>query len=75
MTAHANLYPGGKPEPEEYQIYDPEKLVESMTNGTLTVVSAANMALSMVKERFAEPDKVGVEANVWSSRRRFCEAS
>ena len=75
MTAHVNLYPDGAPGPEEYQIYDPEWLVESMANGTLTAVSAANIALSMVEKRFTQLDKAGVEANVWSNRRKFCKAS
>lgn len=45
-----------------------------MVRGTLAVGKAADIALSMVKKRFAEPDKVGVEANVWGSRRKFCKA-
>lgn len=75
MTAHANLYPDGAPGPEEYQIYDPGELVESIASGTLTVVSAANIALSMVEKRFTQLDKAGVKANVWSNRRKFCKAS
>ena len=72
MTAHANIY-RGEPKPEEYQIYDPEELVEAVVRDTLSVVSAADIALSMVGKRFAQPDKAGVEANVWSRRRKFCK--
>jgi hypothetical protein len=74
LTDHMTAHPqGGGFAPEEYQIYNPEALVESMARGTLTVVSAADIALSMVEERFAQPDKVGVAANVWNRRRKFCK--
>jgi hypothetical protein len=74
LTNHMTAHPqGGGLAPEEYQIYNPEELVGSMARGTLTVVSAADIALSMVEERFAQPDKVGVAANVWNRRRKFCK--
>jgi hypothetical protein len=72
MKTHPKFNDGREPEQEETQIYDPEKLVESMARGTSTVVAAADTALSMVKKRFAEPDKAGVEAKVWSNRRKVC---
>jgi hypothetical protein len=72
LKAHPKFNNGREPEPEETQIYDPDELVESMAKGTLTVASAADTALSTIKKRFAEPDKVGVEAKVWSSRRKRC---
>jgi hypothetical protein len=76
LTNHMTAHPQGRGlAPEEYQIYNPEELVESMARGTLTVVSAADIALSKVEERFAQPDKVCVAANVWNrSRRKFCKA-
>ena len=70
--AHPKFNDGREPEDEETQIYDPEVFVESMARGTLTVASAADTALSMVKNRFAEPDKAGLKAKVWSSRRKVC---
>ena len=70
--AHPKFNDGREPEDEETQIYDPDVFVESMARGTLTVASAADTALSMVKNRFAEPDKAGLKANVWSSRRKVC---
>ena len=45
-----------------------------MARGTLAVGKAADIALSMVEKRFGEPDKAGVQANVWGSRRKFCKA-
>lgn len=48
--------------------------MESMARGTLAVGKAADIALSMVEKRFGEPDKAGVQANVWGSRRKFCKA-
>jgi hypothetical protein len=72
MKVHPN--PGREYERKEFQIYELEKLVQSMANGTLTVESAANIALSEVKKRFQEQDKAGVEASVWGSRRKFCTA-
>jgi uncharacterized CHY-type Zn-finger protein len=77
MTAHPQ---GGlAPRPGEYQIYNPEELVESMARGTLSFGSAAAIALSMVDarvdERFAQPYKVGVISNAWNrGRRKFCKA-
>jgi hypothetical protein len=73
MKVHPNLNPGRKPERKEYQIYDSKKFVKLMADGTLTVEYASDSAQSMVKERF-RADKVGVEANVWGSRRKFCTA-
>ena len=67
MKVHPEFNNGREPE-EEIQIYDPEVFVESMARGTLTVAEAADTARSMVKKRFAEPDK----AKVWSSRRKVC---
>src|SRR5216684_4544081 len=66
MKVHSDLDPGRKPERKEYQIYDPEELVKSMADSTLTVESVSDSALSVVKKRF-RVDKVGVEANVWGS--------
>ncbi len=71
MKVHSDLDPGRKPERKEYQIYDPEELVKSMADSTLTVESVSDSALSVVKKRF-RVDKVGVEANVWGSRRKLC---
>ena len=73
MKVHPNPNPGRKLEGKEYQIYDPKKLMKLMADGSLTVESASDSAQSMVKERFGA-DRVGVEANVWGSRRKFCTA-
>jgi hypothetical protein len=72
MEEHQNLMSGGEPDRKEWQIYDPEVLVESMASGTLTVVEAADIAMKMVETRLSELDKVGVE-NVRGGRWRFCE--
>jgi hypothetical protein len=72
MSEHPNLNSGRGPVREEYQIYDREELVEKMASGTLTVAEAANIAMSMVNEKFSAPDKGGVKANVWGIRKRFC---
>jgi hypothetical protein len=53
-----------KPERKEWQIYDRDVLVETMARGTLTVVEAADIAMSMVNESFSEPDKMSIKANV-----------
>ncbi len=74
MKVHPNPGPGREHERKEFQIYDPEKLVQSMVSGTLTVERAADIALSKVKKRFEKQDKSDVEANVWGSRRKFCTA-
>lgn len=75
LMKHMKVHPSPRErERKEFQIYDLEKLVRSMANGTLTVECAADIALSKIKERFQEQDKVGVEANVWGSRRKFCTA-
>lgn len=74
MKKHPNPDPGREHGREEFQIYDPDKLVQSMANGTSTVERAAEIARSEVKKRFEELDKVDVEANVWGSRRKFCTA-
>jgi len=74
LNVHPNPDPGRRYEREEYQIYDAEKLVQSMASGTLPVERAAAIALSDVKKRFDEQDKAGVEASVWGSRRKVCTA-
>ncbi len=74
MKVHPNFDPTRKPERKEFQIYDPEELVKSMASGNLAIVSAADIALSKVKKRYAEKDKAGVEESVWGSRRKFCPA-
>ena len=74
MKVHPNPGPGREHGRKEFQIYHPEKLVQSMASGTLTVECAADIALSKVKKRFKEQDKADVEASVWGSRRKFCTA-
>ena len=74
MKKHPNRDPGREHGREEIQIYDPEKLVQSMANGNLTVERAAEIARSEVKKRFEKQDKVDVKANVWGSRRKICTA-
>jgi hypothetical protein len=74
MKVHPNPDPGREHGQKEFQIYDAEKLVRSMVSGTLTVECAADVALSMVKQRFEEQDKADVDANVWGNRRKFCTA-
>jgi hypothetical protein len=74
MKVHPNPDLGRDHGGEEFQIYDPEKLVESMASGALTVECAAAIALSKVKKRFEEQDKADVEAIVWGRRRKFCTA-
>jgi hypothetical protein len=74
MKVHPNTDPGREHGRKESQIYDPEKLVQSMASGDLTVECAADIALSKVKKRFKEQDKADVEAIVWGSRRKFCAA-
>jgi hypothetical protein len=56
-------------ERKEGQIYDPDKLLESMVKGTLSVEQAADLALSMAKEGLAE-GQVGVM--LWGKRTKFC---
>jgi hypothetical protein len=74
MKVHPDPDPGRDHGGKEFQIYDSEKLVESMASGTLTVECAADTALSKVKKRFEEQDKADVEAIVWGKRRKFCKA-
>ena len=74
MNVHPNTDPGRERRREEFQIYDPEELVQSMASATLTVERAADIAMSKVKKRFEEQDKVGVEASVWGNRRKLCIA-
>ena len=59
-------------ERKEGQIYDPDKLLESMVKGTLSVEQAADLALSMAKEGLAE-GQVGVM--LWGKRKRFCNGT
>jgi hypothetical protein len=56
-------------ERSEVQIYNPNKLLESMVKGTLSVEKAADVALSMAKEGLAE-GQAGVV--LWEKRTRFC---
>ena len=74
MKVHPNPDPGREHGQNEFQIYNPEKLVQSMARGALTVECAAKIALSSVKKRFKKQDKVDVEASVWGSRRKLCTA-
>jgi len=74
MKIHPNPDPGREPGRKEFQIYDPEKLVQSMARGTLTIDRAADIALSKVEKRFGEQDKADVKASVWGNRRKFCTA-
>jgi hypothetical protein len=74
MKVHPSPGPRREHGRKVFQIYDPEKLVQSMASGTLAVERAADIALSKVKKRFEEQDKAGVEVTVWGSRRKFCTA-
>jgi hypothetical protein len=56
-------------ERSKVQIYDPDKLLDSMVKGTLSVEQAADLALSMAKEGLAE-GQVGVM--LWGKRAKFC---
>ena len=58
-------------ERDEVQIYDPDKLLESMVKGALSVEEAASVALSMAKEGLGESQE-GVM--LWGKRKRFCNA-
>ena len=69
---HPDFNPSENIELEEAQLYDPAKLTQSMANRTLTVESAVDIALSMIKERFADLGKTGVETNLWGNRTEFC---
>jgi len=74
MKVHPTPGPGREHGRKEFQIYNPEELVQKMASNTLTVECAADIALSKVKKRFKEQDKADVEATVWGSRRKFCTA-
>jgi len=74
MKGHPNFDPSQKPERKDFQIYDAEELVKLMASGNLSIVSAADIAFSKVKKKYAGKDQAGVEASVWGSRRKFCPA-
>ena len=74
MKVHPNYDPLREHGWKEFQIYDPEELVQSMLSGTLTIERAIDIALSKVKETFGEHGKADVEVNVWGKRRTFCTA-
>jgi hypothetical protein len=74
MKVHPNPDPDREYKRKEFQIYDPEKLVQLMASGNLTVKRAADIALLKVKGRFEKYDKVDVKASVWGNGRKFCTA-
>ena len=79
LEVHTENHPPKELVLEEYQIYDPEELLEWMADGTLTFVSAVDNAWSKVEERLTQQDMVGIEAemrrSVWNgNRRKFCIA-
>lgn len=48
---------GQVPEPRQAQIYDPNPLLKSIMDGTLTVEKASELAYSRVEEKATEPGK------------------
>jgi hypothetical protein len=60
---------GQAPELRYCQIYDPEKLVKSVVSGSLTIESAAEMALSQVKMNAPRLGKEKVWAEDWWGRK------
>ena len=56
-------------ERSKVQIYNPDKLLEQMVKGTLSVEAAADVAFSMANEGLAE-GQAGVM--LWGKKPRFC---
>ncbi|KAH9986024.1 hypothetical protein BJV74DRAFT_846041, partial [Russula compacta] len=65
-------HPNGGPAPERLQIqtYDADLLAKLVGSGSMTVESAADVALSLVEWRMWELGKVGVWANWWDRRKK-----
>jgi len=69
-TNHPNI--GQAPELQYCQIYDPERLVKLVVSGSLTIESAAEMALSEVKMNAPRLGKENVWADWWGRKpKRF----
>ncbi|KAH9988429.1 hypothetical protein BJV74DRAFT_463111 [Russula compacta] len=62
---------GDVPERQQIQIYDPDELVQSMMDGTLTVESAKGTARSMVEQRVTELGNIDAWGGNWWEANRI----